>query len=83
MMTGNDEKLSVQAIEICRGLQRRAASECEQKGISLEDVSVASLYATFDTATRFRRDPIAAVEWLRTGLDLIERQLLIEATKPA
>jgi hypothetical protein len=78
-MTGNDEQVSVQAIELCRGIQRRAAEQCVLRGITLEDVAVASLYATFDTAARFRGDTFGAIEWLRTGLDLMERQLLAEA----
>jgi hypothetical protein len=77
-MTGNDEQVSVQAIELCRGIQRRAAEECVLRGITMEDVAVASLYATFDTAARFRGS-FGAIEWLRTGLDLMERQLMTGA----
>ena len=77
-MTGNDEDISMKAIEIARDLMRKAAVECERKGISLEDVAVAALYASMDIAQRFKVDPtgFAALEWLRTGLDLCERQLL-------
>lgn len=75
-MTQGDENTSVEAIELTRSLHRKLDAECERRGISLEDVSIASLYATFDTAQRFNGDPHAAVEWLRTGLDLLERQLL-------
>jgi hypothetical protein len=76
-MTGNDEDISVRAIEICRDLNRKAAAECEWRGISLEDVTLAALYSTFDIAQRFKGgDPLAAIEWLRTGTDLMERQLM-------
>ena len=75
-MTGNDEAISEKAIEVCRELNRKAAAECYRRGISLEDVSVAALYSSFDIAQRFKGDPFAAVEWLRTGIDLMERQLM-------
>jgi hypothetical protein len=76
-MTGNDEDISVRAIEICRDLNRKAAVECERRGISLEDVALAALYSTFDIAQRFKGgDPFAAIEWLHTGADLMERQLM-------
>src|SRR5687768_3013539 len=75
-MTGGDEEISIKAIEVCRDLNRKAAIECEKHGITLEDVTVGALYATFDIAQRFKGgDPFAAVEWIRTGADLIERQL--------
>lgn len=83
-MTGNDEKLSVQAIEVCRNLNRKAAVECEKHGISLEDVSLAALYSAFDVAQRLKAgDPLAAIEWLRTGADVIERQLMSAMVDPA
>jgi hypothetical protein len=75
-MTGDDEDISINAIELTRDLCRRMAIECQARGISLEDVSVASLYAAHDVAQNFKGDPFAAIEWMRTGLDLMERQLL-------
>jgi hypothetical protein len=77
MMTGGDEEVSVKAIELCRNLNRNAAAEYERRGISLEDVTVASLYSLFDIAERFKRgDRFAAIEWIRTATDLMERQLM-------
>jgi hypothetical protein len=80
-MTGNDEALSMRAIEVVRGLQRKAATACEAKGITLEDAALGSVYAAFDIAQRFKGDPYAGIEWLRTGMDVIERQLLNRETK--
>ncbi|WP_155263729.1 hypothetical protein [Sphingomonas segetis] len=74
-MTRDDEEISTKAIELTRDLCRRMAIECQARGISLEDVAVASLYAAHDIAQNFRGDPFAAIEWMRTGLDLMERQL--------
>ena len=75
-MTGDDEQISMKAIELTRDLCRRAAIECQARGISLEDVAVASLYAAHDIAQNFKGDPFAAIEWMRTGLDLMERQIM-------
>ncbi len=74
-MTGDTEELSLQAIDIVRRLVRGAAEQCETKGITSEDALLGSLYGAYDTASRVH-GPVAAVEWLRTGLDVIERQLL-------
>jgi hypothetical protein len=79
-MTGDNEGISVEAIEMCRSLNRKLADQCASRGITVEDVSVASLFATFDIAQRrFGGDPFAAIEFLRTGADLMERQLLAAA----
>lgn len=75
-MTGNDEALSVQAIGIVRGLQRQLANECHARGISPEDIALGCLHATFDIAESAKGEGIAAVEWMRTGLDVIERQVM-------
>lgn len=76
-MTGDNEQTSVKAIELCRNLNRKAAAEYEKRGITPEDISIASLFATFDIAQRrFGNDPFAAVEFLRTGADMLERQLM-------
>lgn len=75
-MTSNDEMISEQAIGLCRNLQRKLASECHGKGISPEDIALASLYAAFDIAGGAKGPGLVAVEWLRSGLDIIERQLL-------
>lgn len=75
-MTGNDEQLSMKAIDICRNLNRRAANECAKHGISPEDIGIAALYSAFDIAEEVKRDPVLAIEWLRTGIDLMERQIM-------
>lgn len=79
MMTGNDEALSMSAIDLVRNLQRTLANECFAKGISPEDITLATLHATFDLAEATAGPGVTAVEWLRTGIDTIERQLLTDA----
>lgn len=75
-MTSDDELISEQAIGICRNLNRQVANECHARGFSPEDIALASLYAAFDIAEGAKGPGLAAIEWLRSGLDLIERQLL-------
>ena len=78
-MTNNDEELSVQAIELCRVLNRKAAAACFERGISAEDVTLGGLYSCFDMATVYNGgNPTAALEWMRRGMDLLERQILAQ-----
>jgi hypothetical protein len=82
VMTRNDEQISMKAIELTRDLCRRAAFECQARGITAEDVSVAILYAAHDIAQNFKQDRFAAIEWMRTGLDLMEAQILHSQPTP-
>lgn len=75
-MTGNDEAISERAIELCRNLNRRAADAYVAKGISREDVSIAAVYSAFDVVEAVHGPGIVAIEWIRSSLDLMERQLL-------
>lgn len=75
-MTSNDEMISEKAIGICRNLNRQLANECHAKGISPEDIALASLYAAFDIAEGAKGPGLVAIEWLRSGLDVIECQLI-------
>lgn len=75
-MTNDDEHLSMSAIDLCRNINRKAANEYAARGISPEDIALASLYSAFDIAEAAKGPGMAAVEWLRTGLDLIERQVM-------
>ena len=76
MMTGNDEEVSVSAIDLCRNVNRKAANEYAARGISPEDIALAALYSAFDITEAAKGPGMAAVEWLRTGLDVIERQVM-------
>lgn len=75
-MTGNDETVSLHAVSIVRDLQRGFANQCFEKGITPEDIAIGMLQGTFDIAEGVRGEGIAAIEWLRTGLDVIERQVM-------
>lgn len=75
-MTNDDEHLSMSAIDLCRNINRKAANQYAARGVSSEDIAMAALYSAFDIAEAVKGTGIGAVEWLRTGLDLIERQVM-------
>ncbi|GGE21889.1 hypothetical protein GCM10011529_30640 [Polymorphobacter glacialis] len=75
-MTDNDEHRSVAVIEMCRRVNRIAAAKYAEHGASLEDIAIASIYTAFDLATKLKGSPIAAVEWLRTAVDVQERDAM-------
>ncbi|WP_226663719.1 hypothetical protein [Alteriqipengyuania lutimaris] len=79
-MTGNDEAVSLHAIEMVRGLQRGLAHQCFERGITPEDIALASIYSAYDIAAGAKGEGMVAVEWLRSGLDLIEGELFGDAT---
>lgn len=78
-MTANDEATSMKAINICRDLNRKLAMQCNAKGISAEDIAIAAVYSTYDVACGAKGHGISAIEWLRTGLDRIEADLMAGA----
>lgn len=75
-MTNDDEDLSMSAIDLCRDINRKAANQYAERGISREDIALAAIYSAFDIAEAAKGPGMAAVEWLRTGLDVIEAQLM-------
>jgi len=76
-MTGDDEDLSIHAIEKVRELGRSLAEKAQGFGVSAEDVTIGLGYATFDLATDLTGSRILAVEWLRNVADQVEKQLLL------
>ena len=51
-----------------------------QRGVLPIDAAIGALYAAFDAAEGFQAgDRHGAIEWMRTALDLMERQLIEEA----
>lgn len=75
-MTENEEEAAARVVETCRKAHRKAAELLAAKGVRIEDSAIGALYAAHDIAIEFRRDPHGAIEWLRDGLDMMERQLL-------
>lgn len=77
-MTGNDEALSMKAIGIVRDLQRKLANQCFEKGISPEDIALGMLHGLYDVTGAAKGEGIVAIEWLRTGIDVIEAGVMAE-----
>ncbi|NTZ44049.1 hypothetical protein G7A66_13365 [Altererythrobacter sp. SALINAS58] len=75
-MTNDDEDQSMAAIELCRKINRSAAAKFHERGICPEDVAIGCLYSTLDVAMELKGGPVAAIEWLRTGLDVLERDAM-------
>ena len=80
-MTANDEDISVAAIETGRKLGRSLAAKLQEVGVSREDATIAAAYASFDLASDFTGSRIAGIEWMRSALDLMERQIMAEAAR--
>ena len=75
-MTDEQEDRSLAHIELCRRINRKAAEQYRQHGVTAEDAAIAAIYSAHDLAMQTGKSPSEAIEWLRTGLDLQERQLL-------
>lgn len=64
-------------IERCRSFLRKASTEISSRGVENVDVAIGAVYAAHDAAVVLHSgDQQAAIEWQRTALDLMERQLL-------
>jgi len=73
----SDEDISLRNIHRCRTINAKAAALCATQGATLEDVAIAASYSALDIATAFKGGDVhAAIEWLRTGLDLQERTVM-------
>ena len=76
-MTEQEEECSVMVIEFCRRHFRKLGeTEFAKFGARREDIAIAACYAAFDLAAAHKADPIAGIEFARTALDVVERQLL-------
>lgn len=73
-MHGNVQTLPV--IDMCRRLNRKAADQYRAKGVEPIDVALAAIYSAHDIATVTHGNAHDAIEWMRTALDQMERQLL-------
>lgn len=81
MTMTEQEATSLKAIDLCRRINRQAADQYAARGISPEDIALAALYSAVDVVEVVKGPGMAAIEWLRTGLDVIEAQLLARETR--
>lgn len=71
-----EEIASVGRIEATRRILRKGAAACGAHGATVEEQAIAAAYAALDLAGHHAGPDQAAVEWLRTFCDMIERGLL-------
>ncbi|OHT22189.1 hypothetical protein BHE75_04213 [Sphingomonas haloaromaticamans] len=67
---------TIDTIERCRALNRRAAAKYFELGIEPIDAAIAAIYSAHDLAVAAVGDAHGAIEWMRNAADLMERQLL-------
>lgn len=63
-------------IETARRINRRAAEQYVAHGVSPADAAIAAMYSAHDLAVQAGNDEHGAIEWMRTALDAMERQML-------
>lgn len=64
---------SDQAIELTRSLTRRMAREIAGKGVAEVDILTGISFALHDLVAGSLGDPVAAFEWQRTAIDVLEQ----------
>lgn len=78
-MKSSDEECSVKVIEFCRRMNRSAAGKYAELGVTGEDIAIGGLYSLFDLALGHTGNPVAALDWLRRGVDVLAEEFLIGA----
>jgi len=64
---------SDKAIELTRELARKLAREVAARGVAEVDILTGIAFALHDLATDSLGCPVAAFEWQRTAVDVVER----------
>lgn len=80
-MTEEQEDRSAANIETCRRLNGKLARRCLAHNVTASDVEIAAVYSAFDLANKNGRGAVAAIEWMRSALDVMESQLLASARR--
>jgi len=75
-MTDAEETASQGRIEAGRRVIRKAAALCMARGASVEEVAISAAYASFDLAEHHAGPGVAAIEWKRSSLDVMEAALM-------
>lgn len=75
-MTDQDEIVREALTQLCRELLAKASDQFRAKGVSGEDVAIAAAYGALDQAKALMGGNVAAIEWLRGSLDVMEAQLM-------
>lgn len=75
-MNEQQEAASMARIDAIRRVYRMAAEQCSQRGATVEETAIAMIFAAFDVGEVHAGAGMAAIEWLRTGCDTLERALI-------
>jgi hypothetical protein len=75
-MTESDFRRVRPVIEMAQRLEAKLHAQLIDRGVAPIDAAIASVYASHQLAARVHGSPIAAIEWMRTALDTIERQAM-------
>jgi hypothetical protein len=75
-MNDGQENASLARIDATRRIYQRAAQKCAEHGATVEETAIAMIFAAFDVAEAHAGAGMAAIEWLRTGCDTLERALI-------
>nr|WP_086493866.1 hypothetical protein [Novosphingobium panipatense] len=75
MLVDQDEA-SLDRIERCRRINRKAAAKCGEHGVAPDELAIAAVYSSFDLAEAWAGRGMSAIEWLRTALDVMEENIL-------
>jgi hypothetical protein len=76
-MSGPDPRLARDVrIELVRKAVRATVRGCELGGATPQESAIGSVYGLFDVAERFAGEGVAAIEWLRTTLDVLEAGIM-------
>ena len=75
-MTDEEFNRAMPVIEMAIRLHGELHAQLCKRGVHPIDALIASLYSTHAFGTRLHGNQGLAVEWMRDGVDTIERQLL-------
>lgn len=75
-MNERQEAASMARIDAIRRVYRRTAQKSAEHGATVEETAIAMIFAAFDVGEVHAGAGMAAIEWLRTGCDTLERALI-------
>lgn len=71
-----NEARSMDRIARTRRLYRMTAAKCSEHGATVEEAAIAAIFAAYDIAEVHAGPGACAIEWLRSGCDVLESALL-------
>lgn len=81
MPTHDDDLARIQpVIDMATRLTTKLQHQLATRGVQPIDALLGTMASAHSVASRLHGDdPVAAIEWMRSVLDVIERRLLVEA----